>query len=125
MQFLDLQGYSYEPHDALLPLLSRILLHCGSRIHDRHSLSPSSFEILLEIELHSILDLYAGLIASGLELTRSNHLALTDLCTCRKYLLGSSDERRIVAIRIEIAFLHPQDRDPYLHALRTPRSSTA
>jgi hypothetical protein len=121
MQLLDIQGYSYEKRDALLPLLSRILVNCGGWVHDRHSISASSFEIALEIELRFILDLYAGLIASGLELTRSNHLALTDLCTCRKHFLGTSDARQIVAIRIEIAFLQEQT----LHTLLMTGSSLA
>jgi hypothetical protein len=117
MQLLDIQGYSYEQRDALLPLLSRILVNCGGWVHDRHSISPTSFEI----ELRFILDLYAGLIASGLELTRSNHLALTDLCTCRKHFLGTSDARQIVSIRIEIAFLQEQT----LHTLLMTGSSLA
>ena len=121
MQLLDIQGYSYERRDALIPLLSRILVNCGGWVHDRHSISASSFEIELEIELRFILDLYAGLIASGLELTRSNHLALTDLCTCRKHFLGTSDARQIVSIRIEIAFLQEQT----LHTLLMTGSSLA
>jgi hypothetical protein len=129
MQLLDLQGYSYEQCDAILPLLSSILIHCGGWVHERHSLSPSSFEIILEIELRAILDLYAGLIASGLELTRDNHLALTDLCTCRNYRLGTTEEHQIVGIRIEINFLQKQDQeqDPEqtLHSLLGTRSSAA
>ncbi|HWZ52533.1 MAG TPA: hypothetical protein VNW54_13820 [Granulicella sp.] len=121
MQLLDIQSYSYDQRDALLPLLSRTLINCGGWVHDRRSISASSFEIALEIELRAILDLYAGPIASGLELTRSNHLALTDLCTCRKHLLGSSEVRQVVAIRLEIAFLQEQP----LHTLLMTGSSIA
>jgi hypothetical protein len=53
----------------------------------------------------------ACLIAAGLELTRSNHLALTHLYTCRKYLLGTVEEHQWVGIRIEIAFLPDQNPD--------------
>jgi hypothetical protein len=121
MQRLDIQGYSYDQRDSILPLLSRTLINCGGWVHDRQSTSATNFEIVLEIELRFILDLYAGLIAAGLELTRSNHLALTDLCTCRKHFLGSSEARQVVTIRIEIAFLQEQT----LHTLLMTGSSVA
>jgi len=108
MQLLDIQSYSYDQRELLLPLLSRTLTSCGGWVHDRRSISASAFEITLEIELRFILDFYAGMIASGLELTRSTHTALTDLCTSRKHFLGTAEAKRIVAVRIEISFLQHQ-----------------
>lgn len=121
MQLLDIQGFSYDQREMLLPLLSRTVTNCGGWVHERRSISTSSFEITLEIELRFILDFYAGMIASGLELTRSNHLALTDLCTCRKHFLGTPDAKQIVGVRIEIAFLQQQN----LHTLLMTGSAAA
>jgi hypothetical protein len=105
MQLLDIQGYSYEPSEELLRNLNRILVNSGGWIMDRRALSATNYEFTIEVELRSILDLYAGIIAAGIELTRANHLALTDLCTCRLHLLGSSELRQVIGLRLEVAFL--------------------
>ena len=105
MQLLDIQGYSYEPSDELLRNINRSLVNSGGWILDRRALSASNYEFTIEVELRSILDLYAGIIAAGIELTRSNHLALTDLCTCRLHLSGSSELRQVIGLRLEVAFL--------------------
>ncbi len=105
MQLLDIQGYSYEPSEQMLRNMNRILVNSGGWILDRRALSSTSYEFTLEVELRSILDLYAGIITAGVELTRSNHLALTDLCTCRLHLMGSSELQQIIGLRLEVAFL--------------------
>ena len=105
MQVLDIQGYSYEPSEGLLRNLSRILVNSGGWILDRRAITATNYEFTLELELRSILDLYAGIISAGVELTRANHLALTDLCTCRLHMMGTRDLRQIIGLRIEIAFL--------------------
>jgi hypothetical protein len=105
MQLLDIQGYSYEPSEELLRNLNRILMISGGWILERRAISATNYEFTIEVELRSILDLYAGIIAAGIELTRANHLALTDLCTCRLHLLGSSELRQVIGMRLEVAFL--------------------
>ncbi len=121
MQSLDIQSYSYDQRESVLPLLTRTLTNCGGWIHDRKTVSDNMSELALEIELRYILDLYAGLIASGLELTRSNHMALTDLCTCRRHLAGTAELSRIVAVHVEISFL----QEATLHTLLMTGSSLA
>lgn len=121
MQSLDIQGYSYDQRESVLPLLTRTLTNCGGWIHDRKTVSATTCELALEIELRYILDLYAGLIASGLELTRSNHMALTDLCTCRMHLAGTPELSQIVAVHVEVSFL----QEATLHTLLMTGSSLA
>lgn len=70
-------------------------------------------EFRLEIQLRAILDLYASIVSSGLELTKAGHLSLTDLCTCRKNLATPADLGQVVTIRLEISFLE----DVSLHSL--------
>lgn len=105
MQTLDIQGFSYEERQELVPTLASAFADCGGWILDRKTLSPTTMEFRLEIQLRTALDLYASLIACGLELTRSGHLAFTDLCTCSKNLSSVVDLGQIVGIRLEISFL--------------------
>jgi hypothetical protein len=105
MQSLDIQGFSYEERHGLLPTLTSGFADCGGWILDRKTLSPSTMEFRLEIQLRAVVDLYASVIASGLELTRAGHLGLTHLCVCRKNLATSAELGQIVSIRLEISFL--------------------
>jgi hypothetical protein len=105
MQSLDIQGFSYEERDGLLPGLTSAFADCGGWILNRKTLSPSTMEFRLEIQLRAAVDLYSSILASGLELTRAGHLGLTHLCTCRKNLRSAADLGQIVSIRIEISFL--------------------
>jgi hypothetical protein len=105
MQSLEIQGFSYEERHGLLPTLTSAFADCGGWILDRKTLSPSTMEFRVEIQLRFVIDLYASIIASGLELTRAGHLGLTHLCTCRKNLSTPTDLGQLVTIRIEISFL--------------------
>ena len=105
MQSLDIQGFSYEERHGFLPTLTSAFADCGGWILDRKTLSPSTMEFRVEIQLRAVVELYSSIIASGLELTRSGHLGLTHLCTCRKNLSTRTDLSQIVTIRIEISFL--------------------
>ena len=105
MQSLDIQGFSYEERHGLLPTLASAFADCGGWILDRKTLSPSTMEFRVEIQLRAVIELYSSIIASGLELTRSGHLGLTHLCICRKNLSAPADLGQLVTIRIEISFL--------------------
>lgn len=105
MQVLEIQGYSYEANEGFLRKLNRSLVNSGGWIIERRAVSATTYELMLEFELRFIVDLYAGIIAAGLELTRGNHVALTDLCTCRLHLMDKKDMRQIIGMRIEISFL--------------------
>ena len=105
MQSLEIQGFSYEERHGVLPTLTSAFADCGGWILDRKTLSPSTIEFRIEIQLRAVVDLYSSILASGLELTRAGHLGLTHLCTCRKNLSASADLGQIVGIRLEVSFL--------------------
>jgi hypothetical protein len=105
MQSLDIQGFSYEERHGLLPSLTSAFADCGGWILDRKTISATTMEFRLEIQLRAVVDLYSSILASGLELTRGGHLGLTHLCTCRKNLAGPSDLGQVVSIRLEISFI--------------------
>jgi hypothetical protein len=113
MQSIDIQSFSYDERTAVLPLLTSSFADCGGWVINRKTLSPTSIEFRIEIQLRSVLDLYVAILTAGIELTRAAHLSLTDLCTCRKHLRGSADLGQVITLRIEIAFLE----DVTLHSL--------
>lgn len=120
MQLLDIQGFSYEERHDLLLCLSSALADCGGWVLCRKAVSPSAVELRLEIQLRGVLDLYASIMSSGLELTRSGHLALTDLCTCRKNLTDAAELAQVVTVRLEISFLEDAPYQPLLLTNRIP-----
>jgi hypothetical protein len=121
MQALDIQGFTYEQRQSLLADLTAAFGNCGGWILERKTLSPTNMEFRVEIQLRAILDLYAAMVSTGVELTRSGHDVLTELCTRRKHLLLAAELGQVVTIRLEIAFLD----DVTLHSLLTSGSSLA
>ncbi|WP_158945974.1 hypothetical protein [Granulicella sp. S190] len=105
MQLLDIKGFSYEERHGLLPTLVSAFADCGGWILKRKTLSPTTIEFRVEIQLRAVIELYAAIISSGLELTRAGHLGFTHLCTCRKNLSTPADLGQIVTVRLEISFL--------------------
>lgn len=119
IQPIDLQAFTYEERQGLMPELTSTVSLCGAWILTRKTLSPTALELRLEIQLRSIIELYAALISAGVELTRDGHRALADLCTCRKHLTGNTPQ--LVTIRLELTFLE----DVTLHTLLTTGTNAA
>ena len=121
MQSLDIQGFTYEERHGLLPELTTAFSNCGGWLLERKTLSPTNMEFRVEIQLLAVLDLYAAIIATGVELTRAGHVALTELCTRRQHLRLAAELGQIVAIRLEISFLD----DITIHSLLASGSGLA
>ena len=121
MQSLDIQGFTYEERHGLLPELTTAFSNCGGWLLERKTLSPTHMEFRVEIQLLAVLDLYAAIIATGVELTRAGHEALTELCTRRQHLRLAAELGQIVAIRLEISFLD----DITIHSLLASGSGLA
>jgi hypothetical protein len=117
----DLQGYSYEDRQGVLSTLTSAFSQCGGWILERKTTSPSAMEFRIEIQLHGIVELYASLVGTGLELTRATHETLTALCTSRHYLFGSQQPNRVLCLRLELNFLE----DVTLHSLLMTGSGVA
>ncbi len=122
MPTLDLQGYSYQDRTGLLPELTSALTHSGGWVLERRTLSATTMEFKLEIQLRGIVELYSALIGTGLELTRTTHSMLTDLCTCRQHRNRTvTDPAQVVSLRLELSFLE----DVTLHSLLMTGSGAA
>ena len=113
MRSIDIQSFSYDQRADVLPTLIGAFANCGGWVLDRKTLSPTTLQFRIEIQLCSVLDLYAAIVAAGIELTRTAHLSLADLCTCRHHLDSLVQPSQVVALRIEISFLE----DVTLHSL--------
>src|ERR1700760_2357347 len=77
MDSLDIQAFTYEQRHGLLPCLTSAFIGCGGWVLDRKTLSPTNMEFRVEIQLRAVLDLYAAILSTGVELTRAGHEALT------------------------------------------------
>jgi hypothetical protein len=115
MDSLDIQGFTYEQRNDLLPDLTAAFSNCGGWILDRRTLSANNMEFHVELQLRAVIDLYAAIVGTGVELTRSGHDSFTELCTRHKHLRVTSALGQVVGIRLEIAFLD----DLTLHSLLT------
>jgi hypothetical protein len=121
MQSLDIHAFTYEQRHGLLPDLTAAFTHCGGWILERKTLSPTNMEFRIEIQLLAVLELYASIVAAGVELTSSGHKAFTELCSRRKHQHVTAELGQIVAIRLEISFLE----DITLHSLLASGSGLA
>ncbi len=70
-------------------------------------------EFVFEVQLQTILELYASLVGIGVELTRAAHSSLTELCTCMQHQSSSANPFQVVTLRLEINFL----ADVTLHSI--------
>ena len=121
MQTLDLQAYSYQDRQGLLPTLTTAFTHCGGWVLERRTTSPTTMEFKLEIQMRGIMELYSSLVGSGVELTRTAHATLTDLCTCRHHIQRTAQPSQVVSLRLELSFLE----DVTLHSLLMTGSGLA
>jgi hypothetical protein len=117
----DLRGFSYQDRQGLLPVLTSAFTQCGGWVLERKTTSASSMEFRLEIQLQSIVELYASIVAAGVELTRTTHDTLTALCTSRHHITRSCAATQILCIRLELSFLE----DVTLHSLLMTGSGLA
>ncbi len=121
MQTHDLQAFSYQDRQGLLPVLTSAFTHCGGWVLERRTTSASTMEFRLEIQLQAVVELYSSLIAAGVELTRGAHDTLTALCTSHRHIDGVAPATQVLTIRLELSFLE----DVTLHSLLSAGSGQA
>jgi len=107
---LEIATFSYEDRRAIFPAVAEALELCGCWLLDRRQTSLSQVEFHFELQLRSVLDLYAALIAAGLELTRTSHQHLTVLWTLRRHEDCPNGLSGVVTVCLVVNFL--EDGDP-------------
>ena len=102
---VELRGHSYDDHRQVVPALLKAVAACGGWVLEQRALSPTTTELSVEVQLRSVFELYSGLIACGVELTRDSHTCMTGLCTVRDHNPRQANRRRILSVRLELSFL--------------------
>jgi hypothetical protein len=108
-----LQGYSYGERATLLPELTHAFSECGGWVLERRTISSSTMEFRLELQLRGIAELYSALVAAGVELTRTAHTTLTSLCVCQRHSGRAIQLNQVLILNLELSFLE----DVTLHSL--------
>jgi hypothetical protein len=102
---LELRCHSYDDHRQIVPGLLDTLAGLGCWVLEQKALSSTQTELCFEVQLRTAFELYSGLLAAGLELTRDSHLRMSGLCTLRGHNPRQAKRRRVVTIRLELNFL--------------------
>lgn len=113
LKVFSLPAYCYAERQVLLPALNSVLLQCGGWMLERKATSPSNMEFVFEMQLQTILELYASLVSIGVELTRAAHATLTELCTCMRHGSSVCNPWQVLTLSLEVHFL----ADVTLHSI--------
>jgi len=86
---LKLTALSADEPDRLVRFLTGALLACGGWVLTRTTRGKEAAELDFEFARASCVEIYAVLIAAGLELSRDSHVQMFELCHCTKNLIES------------------------------------
>ena len=81
---LRLRAISAEEPHRLVQFLTGAILGCGGRVLSRDTNDHGTVNLFFEFERQACMDMYSVLIASGVELSQSGHIHLTELCRCTR-----------------------------------------
>lgn len=97
--------------------LTGALLTCGGWVLTRSTQGDQAAELDFEFARASCVEIYAVLVATGLELSRASHLQLADLCHCTRNLI---ETRAFDIARADLVVYHTSSasrRDEYTPAV--------
>lgn len=98
---IQMEAVSAEEPCRLVQTLTGGILGCGGWILSRGANDAGAVNVLFEFERHACIDIYTVLIASGIELSRNDHLRFTELCLCTR--MGTPEcKSEIASIELEI-----------------------
>lgn len=101
----ELQGYSYDDRQDVLPGLTTAMTQAGGWVLEKRATSATAVQFRVEIQLRGIVELYAGLMEMGVELTKATHTMLTELCLCRRYAGWTEWSGEVITLNLELSFL--------------------
>lgn len=83
-----------------MPLLTEAIVDCGGWVLSRSASDDGTVSLLFEFERSACVDIYSGIVGAGLELDRSGHLRITELCQCTRSRKESANE--IASLELQI-----------------------
>lgn len=114
---LKLTALSSDEPARLVRYLTGALLACGGWVLTRTTQGNEAAELDFEFARASCVEIYAVLVAAGLELSRESHIQLAELCHCTKNLLES---RAFDIARVNLVVYHATSKaglDEFVMAL--------
>ena len=114
---MKLTALSSEEPARLVRYLTGALLACGGWVLTRTTQGNEAAELDFEFARASCVEIYAVLVAAGLELSRESHIQLSELCHCTKNLLES---RAFDIARVNLVVYHATSKaglDEFVMAL--------
>lgn len=114
---LKLTALSSDEPARLVRYLTGALLACGGWVLTRTTQGDEAAELDFEFARASCVEIYAVLVAAGLELSRESHIQLSELCHCTKNLLES---RAFDIARVNLVVYHATSKtglDEFVMAL--------
>jgi hypothetical protein len=98
---LELTAVSAVEPSHLVRMVTGAILGCGGWVLTRSTTDSGRVTILFEFERQACVEIYTVLVASGIELSRSAHLRMTELCHCTRNQLTECGAE-IASIELEI-----------------------
>ena len=114
---LNITALSADQPERLVRFLTGALHSCGGWVLTRATRSDRVAELAFEFARACCVEIYAVLIASGLELSRDSHLQMAELCHCTNNLM---ETRAYDIARVDLTVYHTstmENRDEYALAM--------
>ncbi len=97
---LCLQAVSTRPAPELLPCLTEAIDRACGWVLQRNMVSSTVLLMRVEAQGRALMDLYASLMAEGLDLSRESHMLLAERCTCTQVHQYARDT--IISLRLQV-----------------------
>ena len=102
---MHLQTFTYRERAAFTREFDEAIDRAGGWVLSRKSLSVNALQASIEVQEHALPEVYAALIATGLELTRDSHRALAERCNCSLHLRPRPGVSTILPLHVDVHFL--------------------
>lgn len=81
---MQMRALSVDEPGHLVQTLTGAILGCGGWVLSRSANDSGAVNLLFEFERRACMDIYSVLIGTGLELSPTGHIRLTELCQCTR-----------------------------------------
>jgi len=98
---LQMKAISVVEPARLVQVLTGAILGCGGWVLSRGANDIGTVNMLFEFERQACVEIYGVLIAAGVELSKSGHICLTELCQCTRSQKRDCG-REIASVDLEI-----------------------
>lgn len=98
---MEMKAVSSEDPWRLMRTLAGGIAECGGWVLSRAEIEIGTIRVVFEFERRACMEIYAALIAAGVELSPTGHMRLTELCQCTRSRQQSCGEE-IASVELEV-----------------------